>query len=168
MGTPTSLGVEQRIVVPVLAVPYDLNANAYDPVTTDGFYYHGYHHRSRFCVLTGTLTGTDGVVTLQQATDADGTGAKALAFTVYYKTSAATDWVMAIVESGTLTLALDDTLYIVEVMEDDLDVNAGAFNFVAGAIAAATAAAGIQAWWEFFDSGLKSTPDAMKSPYSVA
>lgn len=107
---------------------------AFPPVDTTGAGQDGVwvsmKNYSKLAVVlqTGAWAGGTSAVTLEQATDASGTGAKALAFTQYlkaYDTDDTPDDAGAIVSvaSNTYTIGDNANVQVIEVKAGDLDVN---------------------------------------------
>lgn len=91
-------------------------------------------NRLAVVLQSGTWAGGTAAVTLEQATDSAGTGAKALAFTKYlkaYDTDDAVDdtSVSVDVASNTYTLGDNHNVQVIEVKAGDLDI-ANGFAFV--------------------------------------
>lgn len=76
-------------------------------------------------IATGAWAGGSPAVTLEQAQDNAGTGAKALSFNEYYRNTALTSdtWVKTAVVSDTFTIGTANRLYAIEIMSDQLDTN---------------------------------------------
>lgn len=88
--------------------------------------------RMAICILKGAWAGGTSAVTLEQATDASGTGAKSLAFTKQYSGTALTDDVLAenTVTSDTFDLSTTANVYhVIEIHASDLDL-ANGFAYV--------------------------------------
>jgi hypothetical protein len=80
--------------------------------------------RVTFYIQTGDWAGGDAAVTLTEATAQAGTGAQALALTTYWKKASASELLeVQTATSNTFNVDSADTLYVVEVDEDDLSVN---------------------------------------------
>lgn len=93
-----------------------------------------HYRRLAVILLTGAWAGGTSAVTLEQATDASGTSAKALAFTKYlkaYDTDDTPDDAGAVVAvtSNTYTIGDNANVQVIEVRSEDLDINNG-FAFV--------------------------------------
>lgn len=90
--------------------------------------------RCAIVLTTGAWAGGNAAVTLEQAQDASGTGAKALAFTSYlkaYDTDDTPDDAGAVtsVSSNTYNLSDNANIHVIEVRAEDLDINNG-FVFI--------------------------------------
>lgn len=112
-------------------------------------------------VYTGAIAGGAAVVSLEQATDSAGTGAKALTFDEYYTIASVAGSKAVKVESGTLTLDTADTSYDVNIAHGDFDDDFAYFKVNI----TDPAASDFYAVSVVFDSpGLRTTPDSMVSP----
>lgn len=107
--------------------PIDLNGG-----TAAGDYVNFKSHRKCAVVLqTGAWAGGTSAVTLTQASNAGGTGDKALAFSHYYISTGLTDdtLVKTAVVSDTFNLSAANKLVIIEVLSTDLDTDNGFTHF---------------------------------------
>lgn len=101
----------------------------------DGVWVSMKHFKNLAVVLqTGAWAGGTSAVTLEQASDAAGTGAKAISFTSYlkaYDTDDTPDDAGAVtaVTSNTYTVGDNANVQVIEVRAEDLDINNG-FAFV--------------------------------------
>ena len=113
---------------------------AFGPVDTTGAAQTGSwvslaHYKKLAVILsTGAWAGGDAAVTLEQAQDAAGTGAKALSFDKYYEVFNAANTPDDVasevgVVSDTYNLTGANKVHVIEVRAADLDINNG-FRFV--------------------------------------
>lgn len=86
------------------------------------------HKRLMVVIMQGAWAGGTPAVTLKQASDAAGTGEKALSFTEYWQGTALTDSILArtAVSSDTFNLAATANLFtVIEIHRNDLDMDNG-------------------------------------------
>lgn len=84
----------------------------------------------RFFIATGAWAGGNAAVTLEQATDVAGAGAKALAMAKYFTNTKADDTMSEVaVVANTFNVGVANKLYIIEVLANDLDINNG-FDYI--------------------------------------
>jgi len=104
--------------------------------TTDKYVSMKLYGRLMILIQTGAWAGGTAAVTLKQATAVAGTGTKALAFTsMWVNTAGAPDtFTKTAVASNTFNLDTANLLYVIEVVDSDLDV-ANAFDCVAVSVA---------------------------------
>lgn len=99
----------------------------------DGDFVSLKHYRNLVAIIQqGAWAGGTPAVTMEQATDASGTGAKALTIENYYQGTALTDdaYAKTAISSNTFNLpATANTITMIEVHQQDLDMNNG-FCFV--------------------------------------
>lgn len=81
-------------------------------------------NRVQFKLMAGAWAGGTAAVTLEQATDASGSGGKALAFTRRFSVSGDTV-TETTVTSNTFNLSAANQTDIIEIVASDLDVNNG-------------------------------------------
>lgn len=100
--------------------------------STDKYVSMKLYGRLMIFIQTGAWAGGTAAVTLKQATAVAGTAAKTLAFSwVWINTAAAPDtFVKTAVTSNTFNLDTANLLYVIEVVDSDLDVGNG-FDCVA-------------------------------------
>lgn len=123
MGALNFRMVDNSQAVPLIP-PKDYNGVA--SATTDPYVSLKNYNAITFYIQLGAWAGGTGAVTLLQATDVSGTGAKALAFTkVWTKTLLADTPVQVTVSANTFNLATALTLYQIEIKADDLDTQNG-------------------------------------------
>lgn len=102
------------------AVPIDTTGAA----VTGDYVNMSKYRRLLICIIQGAWAGGTPAVTLKQATDAAGTGEKALSFTEYWSGTALTDdtYARTAVSSDTFNLtATANTFTFIEVHQNDLD-----------------------------------------------
>jgi hypothetical protein len=113
---------------------------AFGPVDTDGAAQNGpwvsmeNYRRCAIVLRSGAWAGGNAAITLEQAQDEAGTGAKALSFDKYYEVFNAADTPddqvsETAVSNDTYNFAGADKVHVIEVRAADLDVNNG-FKFL--------------------------------------
>ncbi len=85
------------------------------------------HQRLAVIIKTGAWAGGTSAVTLEQATDASGSGAKALSFSYQYVATGLTSDTLTktAVVSDTFNLSAANKIHVIEVWAHDLDNNNG-------------------------------------------
>lgn len=118
-------------------------------------------------LLTGAWAGGTSAVTLEQATDNAGAGAKALAFTERFEKTgygATSPWVRSAVTANTFDLAAANKVVAIEIDAAELDVNAD-FCYVRARAATPGANADLLAMaYLFGDSRYQSAPETLPEP----
>lgn len=111
---------------------------AFVPIDTTGAGQDGdwvslkHYKRCAIVLMQGAWAGGTSAVTVQQASDASGTGAKALTIEYYYQGTFATDdaYAKTTISSNTFNLpATANTFTLLEIHQQDLDMNNG-FCFI--------------------------------------
>lgn len=139
MLNPNALLIEQAKIVQALS-PITPSSSTPDYVSMKG-----YEKLTAIISVNNATTVTGSAITLKQATSVGAGGEKPLAFTKMYANtdiSASDALVETAVTSDTFTTAATDnldTLYVIEVKADDLDINGG-FDCVRVGTGNATAA----------------------------
>ena len=124
-GKLTEFGKVIRAVAPI-----DITGAGADGVWVSMKHYD----RLAIVLMSGTWAGGTSAITVEQATDSSGTGAKAVAFATYDKTIDADDTpddtgAVVTVTSNTYTLGDNDNVHVIDVRAADLDGDSG-FCFV--------------------------------------
>jgi hypothetical protein len=145
------------------AVPKDYTGAA----TTSGYLSLKEHETIVFFITTGAWAGGDAAVTLTQATDSSGTGAKALEFDKYWLGGLADVMVETAVTSDTFNISDPNKRIAIQVSASDIVGSGGTdvannFDYVQLNIASPGANADLYSVVALgFNSALMTTPDKM-------